>query len=144
MRAVRRTSIIPCVENRGILYLTAVAQPDLQIPAEVRDLAEKCVEQARSAFEAFTGAAQKAISSVDATLPVAAKEGSGKAYSYAEASMKATFDLAQKLIRAKDAQEALQLQTDFMKAQMEAVQRQASELNAAMQKAITGKSFDIS
>ena len=58
--------------------------------------------------------------------------------------MKAAFDLAQKLVRAKDAQEALQLQTDFMKAQMEAVQRQASELNAAMQKAITGKSFDIS
>ena len=58
--------------------------------------------------------------------------------------MKAAFDLAQKLVRAKDAQEALQLQTDFVKAQMEAVQKQASELNAAMQKAITGKSFDIS
>ena len=32
--------------------------------------------------------------------------------------MKAAFDLAQKLVRANDAQEALPLQTDFVKAQV--------------------------
>ena len=88
--------------------------------------------------------AQKAISAVDPALPSGAKEVSGKAYSYAEANMKAAFDLAQKLVRAKDAQEALPLQTDFVKAQVGAVQEQASELNATIQKAITGKPGDIS
>ena len=54
------------------------------------------------------------------------------------------FDFAQKLVHAKDAQEFLQLQSDFAKAQIETLQQQAKELSAAVQKAMTGKPSEIS
>jgi len=41
--------------------------PAYQIPTEVRDFAEKSVEQARKAFEGFSGAAQR--QSPPLTLP---------------------------------------------------------------------------
>jgi phasin len=119
-----------------------VSDPIYQIPNEVRDFAEKSVEQARKAFEGFAGAAQKAIGSVDtttATFHVGAKDVSAKALGYAEANVNAAFDLAQKLLRAKDPQEVLQLQAEYVKSQVEAIQSQAKDLGAALQKAATGK-----
>jgi len=113
-----------------------------QIPSEVRDFAEKSVEQARKAFEGFSGAAQKAISSVDASaVPFSegAKDLSIKALSYAEANVKASFDLAQKLVQAKDAQEVLQLQAEFLKTQFDSFQEQAKEFGALFQKAASPK-----
>jgi len=119
-----------------------VNDPIYQIPNEVRDFAEKSVEQARKAFEGFAGAAHKAIGSVEtttATFQVGAKDVSAKALGYAEANVNAAFDLAQKLLRAKDPQEVLQLQAEYVKSQVETIQSQAKELGAALQKATTGK-----
>ena len=111
-----------------------------QIPTEVREFAEKSVEQARKAFEGFSGAAQKALSSVDSSaVPFSegAKDLSLTALSYAEANVKAAFDLAQKLVQAKDAQEVLQLQSEFLKSQFSSFQEQAKEFGALIQKAAT-------
>lgn len=113
-----------------------------QIPNEVRDFAEKSVEQARKAFEGFSGAAQKAIASVDTSaVPFSdgAKDVGATALTYAEANVKAAFDLAQKLVQAKDVQEVLQLQSDFVKTQFESFQEQAKGLGALFQKAATPK-----
>jgi len=123
----------------------SVTQPHYQIPNEMREFAEKGIQQARNAFETFAGAAQKAISSVEPVLPSGVKEVSGKAFSYSEANMNATFAFAQKLVHANGFQEALNLQTDFLKAQTEAFQEQAKELTAVLQKTTTGgKPYDIS
>jgi len=121
-----------------------MTQQNFEVPVEFRELMEKSVEQARTALETFSGAAQKAVSSVEAALPSGAKEVSGKAFSYSEANIKATFDFARKLVHAKDAQEFLQLQREFAKTQIETLQEQAKELSAVVQKAITGKSPEIS
>jgi phasin len=121
-----------------------MTQPNYQTPNEMRDFAEKSIEQASKAFETFAGAAQKAISSVEPVLPGGAKEVSGKTFSYSQANIKAAFDLAQKLVHAKDAQEFVQLQTDFVKAQAETIQEQAKELGIAVQKAMTSNPRDIS
>src|SRR6266702_920524 len=74
---------------------------NLEVPAEIRVLAEKTVEQARKAFEDFVVAAQKATAQSEAataSLTTGAKDVSSKAIGYAEANVKAAFDLAQKLI----------------------------------------------
>ncbi len=108
-----------------------------QIPSEVRDFAEKSVEQARKAFEGFSGAAQKAISSLDAPgVPFSdgAKDLSIKALTYADANVKASFDLAQKLVQAKDPQEVLQLQSEFLQSQFQSFQEQAKEFGSFFQK----------
>jgi phasin len=120
----------------------SVTNASYQVPTEIRDFAEKSVEQARKAFEGFSGAAQKAISSLDTSaLPFTdgAKDVGVTAMSYAEANVKAAFDLAQKLVKAKDVHEVMELQSEFMKAQFDAFQEQAKALGTAFQKAATQK-----
>lgn len=119
-----------------------MVDPIYQVPNEVRDFAEKSVEQARKAFEGFAGAAQKALTSTSdlPMVPVGAKDMSVKALSFAEANVNAAFDLAQKLVHAKDPQEVFQLQSEFVKAQLNAIQEQTKELGAAFQKSTTTRS----
>lgn len=110
-----------------------------QIPNEVRDFAEKSVEQARKAFEGFAGAAQKALDT-SADMPFglpAAKDVSSKALSFAEANVNAAFDLAQKLVHAKDPQEVFKLQSEFVQAQLKTIQEQTKELGATFQRSTT-------
>jgi phasin len=102
-----------------------------EVPSEMRDFAEKSVEQARKAFEGFIGAAQKAAGAMEAApfpLPGPMKDLGTKAMGFAENNVKAAFDLAQKLVHAKDMQEVLVLQSEYVRAQMAAIQEQAREL----------------
>ena len=96
-----------------------------EIPPQIRDLAEKNVEQAREAFLGFMGAAQKATGATE-VLPSAAKDTMTKAVSFAEENVKAAFDLAQKLVRAKDVQEIFALQTEFATSRLTALCRRLS------------------
>jgi phasin len=109
-----------------------------EIPAEMRDFAERSVTQARKAFEGFMGAVHKTSGALDLHQNPAlqgARDLQSKAVTYAESNVNAAFDLAEKLVHAKDMQEVLAIQTEFVKAQMEAVQAQARELGDAVQKA---------
>jgi phasin len=100
-----------------------------EIPAEMRDFAEKSVEQARKAFTGFLDAAQKATSSVESSIPQnKVMELGTQAAQFTEKSINAAFDHAQKLVRAKDLQEVFALQTEYL-------QTQAKELGAIMQNA---------
>jgi phasin len=111
-----------------------------EIPAEMRDFAEKSVAQARKAFEGFMGAAQKAATTVDSTTHVAqsqAKDFSSKAVSYAEQNINAAFDHAQRLTRAKDVQEVMALQAEFVRSQMANIQAQLKEFGGMIQSVAT-------
>ena len=119
-----------------------MAAPKLpyDVPPEMRDFAEKSVEQAKKAFDGFMGAAQKAVETAQGSSESAranAEQSTKKAMAYAEQNVAAAFDLAQKLVRAKDPAEILQHQGEFMKAQMAAFQSQMTEFGAAVQKAAT-------
>ena len=61
----------------------------------------------------------------------------GLGYVCAERNVANSFDFAQKIVRAKDVQEVMRLQTEFVKAQMEALSEQARELGTAATKAAT-------
>ena len=52
---------------------------------------------------------------------------------FAEENIRSAFDHAQKLVRAKDMQEVLSLQSEFVKAQMSALQDQAKQLGSSLQ-----------
>jgi phasin len=120
----------------------SMVDPVYQVPNEVRDFAEKSVEQARKAFEGFAGAAHKALSSTTdlPIVPPGAKDVGVKALSFAEANVNAAFDLAQKLVKAKDPQEVFQLQAEYVKSQLATIQEQTKELGAAIQRSTTLKS----
>lgn len=109
-----------------------------QVPAEMRDLAEKSVKQARQAFEGFMGAVHQGAGKADETVFSAGaglRDASQKAVSYAENNVRAAFDLAEKLCQAKDFQEVVALQTEFVKSQMGAFQAQAREFGETVQNA---------
>lgn len=113
---------------------------NLEIPAEVREFAEKTVDQARKAFDSFVAAAQKASAQSEAaaeTLTSSAKEVSTKAITFAEANVKAAFDLAEKLVKAKDPKEFLSIQSEFLKSQVATVQEQTKALGEAVKKAVS-------
>ena len=112
--------------------------PNFEVPAEMRDLAEKSVEQARKALDGFMGAAQRTVDTFEgsaSTMQTGAKDMTRRTFSYAEQNIAAAFDLAQKLIRAKDVQEAVQLQSEFVRSQMAAMQNQMKEFGSLAQSA---------
>lgn len=115
-----------------------------EIPTELRDFAEKSVDQAKKAFDGFVGAASKAVSAAEnqsAAVQANSKELATKAFGFAEQNVGAAFEHAQKLVRAKDVQEVFALQSEYLKSQMSALQEQMKDLGthvqSSMQKAAT-------
>ncbi|PTW62401.1 phasin [Breoghania corrubedonensis] len=105
---------------------------DFEIPEQMREFAEKSVDQARKAFDTFMDATQKAVGRVEEQTNAAQSGSLGmnkKALDYAEEHVDAAFQLAQKIVRANDVQEIFQLQSDYLKAQMEALGEQARDLS---------------
>ncbi len=69
-------------------------EPKLEVPAELREMAEKTIDQAEKAFGMFFDAAGKSMASV----PSPGTEISRQALSFTEQNMKAAFDHARKLV----------------------------------------------
>lgn len=108
-----------------------MADSPFQIPTEMRDFAEKSVDQARKAFEGFVATAQKTAGAVEGVANSAqenVKSAGAQVLGFAEQNVTAAFDHAQKMVRAKDAQEAFALQSAYVQKQFEALKAQAEAL----------------
>jgi phasin len=104
----------------------------------MRDFAEKSVEQARKALDGFLGAAHKAVETLQGSTSSVQQnttEATRKTLAYAEQNIAAAFDHAQKLVRAKDFQEAVSIQTEFARTQFQAMQNQLKDLGELAQSA---------
>ena len=109
-----------------------------EIPPEMRVMAEKGVEQAKQAFDGFISAAHNAVNAFEGQAETArkgAKDVTEKAITFAGQNIASSFDLARQLVQAKDAQEMLRLQTDFIRSQMQVFAEQARELGESTSKA---------
>jgi phasin len=122
--------------------MTKQGSTNFEIPAEMRAIAEKGVEQARQVLDRFITAAQKAAASADKQAEGArasAKEIGELAVSFAERNIAASFEFAQRLIRAKDPGEVMALHADYVKQQIATLSDQARELTKETVK-MTGQS----
>ena len=90
-----------------------MSEPKLEVPAELRELAEKTIEQAERAFEMFFQAAKKSVG----TIPGPATNVSKQALTFTEQNMKSAFEHARRLVHATDLQQALQIQSEFLRSQ---------------------------
>src|SRR5262245_27000118 len=111
---------------------------NFEVPTQMRQLAEQSVEQARKAVDGFMTAAQKAVTTAEsqaATAQSNAKDVGAKAMSFAEQNIANSFDFAQKLVRAKDIQEVMALQQEYLQSQMKAMSEQAKDLGSTASKA---------
>ena len=104
---------------------------NFDVPTQMRQFAEQSVEQAKKAVDGFLTAAQKTAVVLETqanTAQSGAKDVREKVMSFAEENIANSFDFAQKLVRAKDVQEVMALQQEFLKSQMQAMQAQAKDL----------------
>ena len=108
------------------------------VPNDLRDFAERSVEQARKAFEGFLAVAQRTAGAAGDTPGTAGvKSVATHVLTYTEQNVNAAFDLAGKLVRAKDPQEIFALQSEYLKSQLAALQTQAKDFGAVIQKSVT-------
>ena len=103
-----------------------------EIPADMRALAEKSVEQAKQAFDIFISAAQHAVSTAEtqaANAQAGASEMGELAIGFGERNIASSFAFAQKLLLAKDPRDVVALHTDYVNSQISALTDQAKELS---------------
>jgi hypothetical protein len=101
------------------------------IPHEVRDFADRSVEQAKRAFGGFIGAAAEAMqgeATQSATLPTASLTLSRLAVDFAQRNVQGAFDLARDMVHARDFSQVLELQRQFLETQMRALKSQMRTL----------------
>lgn len=107
--------------------------PNLELPAEVRAVAEKNVAQAREAFETLFKNTRDVVGDSEgkiAEVRTGVNDLRHKAIGLMEANVEAGFDFMQKLVSAKTPQEILGLQAEFLSSQVQKVAEQTKALGA--------------
>lgn len=112
---------------------TSMAQNPFEIPQQMRDLAERNVEQARQAYGQLMDGMMKAMGMWSAAIPenemtAGFKLVQERATRFARQNAEAGFSLATELASAKDIQEVLSIQSRYAQTQMQSYALQAQEL----------------
>ncbi len=106
--------------------------PQFESPEAMREMAERNVEQARSAYSQFLDMARQAqdvVSKSSDTMAQSAREIQLKAMRYAEQSMEANFSFVGDLAKARDLREYMDIQSRHAQRQMKTYSDQAQELS---------------
>jgi phasin len=109
------------------------------MPNEIRAFVEQSVAHARTTFDGFVQAANKAMGQFEGQAAAArtgANEIAHKSMAYAEQNMAATFEFAEKLMRSKDPAEVMRLQSEFLGRQMQTLSSQVQELGQSAAKIV--------
>jgi hypothetical protein len=111
-----------------------------EIPQQLRDLAERNVEQARTAYGQFMDAMVQATGMWTGALGSGAITAGFKAVQdrsvrFAKQNAEACFALASELAAAKNVQDVLAIQSRYAQTQMQAYALQAQELGRLMAEA---------
>src|SRR5262249_942504 len=99
-----------------------------EIPPEMRAFAEQSIAQPRQALHGYIAAAHNAVWAFEGhaeTARMGARDVTEKAISFAQQNIASSFELAQQLMAAKDVQEVLKLQADYVRKQMQVLTEQA-------------------
>jgi phasin len=114
--------------------------PPFEIPQQLRELAERNVEQARTAYAQFMDAMVQATGMWTNAMPANVmtagfKTVQDRAIKFAKQNAEACFSLATELASAKDITDVLAIQSRYAQTQMQAYALQAQELGRLMAEA---------
>lgn len=112
----------------------------LEVPAAVRDFAEKGVAQAKDAYAKFKLAADETSDLIEGTYSTASKGVTAlgqKALETARTNTNASFDHALSLLGVKTLSDAIELNTAFLRKQAETATQQVKEFSELAQKLST-------
>jgi len=112
-----------------------------EIPEQMREVADRSVNQAKQAFEQFLDATQKAVAKAEGsarTLREGAADVNRQAMAFVEENMAASFDVAQRLVRARTVEEVAAIQQEFVSRQMAKVAEQGKQIGEMVGRAASG------
>ena len=113
-------------------------KPQFEIPEAVRELAERNVDQARSAYNQFMDMARQAqetLAKSQGAMASGAMELQSRVAKFAEENIQASFTFASDLARARDLKEYLEIQQRYAQKQMQSYALQAQELGKLLSEA---------
>ena len=96
----------------------------MEVPVQVREFAEKSIDTAEKAFSSFMESASKSVAMVPGPMTDVAKH----ALAISETNLKSSFEHARKLLQAKDINEMMQLQSEFLRNQYGAATEQFKKM----------------
>ncbi len=99
----------------------------MEVPPQVREFAEKSVDQAERAISSFVQSASQSVSMIPGPMTEVAKQ----ALAVTEANLKASFDHARKLMQAKDIGEVMHLQSEFLRSQFASATDQFKQMTSS-------------
>ena len=105
--------------------------PKLEVPPELRTIAEQGVDQARAAFDGFLSATHKALDDAGRQLDAAhenVRDLGRTTLEFTEANIAAGFDFASRLAKATTVEEWTRLHADYVKEQAARLTEQAKAL----------------
>lgn len=109
--------------------------PQFEIPAAMRDLAERNVEQARTAYAQLMDMARQAqemVAKSSGAMAEGTVEIQTRTMRYAQENINASFALAAELARARDLKDYMEIQTRFAQRQIKSYTEQAQDLGRLM------------
>jgi len=109
------------------------AKPLEELKTSAKQAVEQTMEQTRGAVDNYFNFIQKTMSS----YPLGGTELGEKLRSYAETNIAAANEYVRKLSEAKDLQEVIRMQTEFMQAQFNTFGEQTRSLGEAFAKTVT-------
>lgn len=114
--------------------------PKLEVPAALRDTAEKAVEQAKTAYERLRASAEEASDAIEESYGATSKglaEISSKMVEAARAQTNAHFDFISALMGVKSVSQAVELHTTHVRQQLEALTSHSKEMATLTQQIAT-------
>lgn len=100
----------------------------MEVPAQVREFAEKSVDQAEKAISSFMEAASKSLTAVPGPMSEVAKQ----TLEITESNLRAQFEHARRLMQAKSLNEVMVMQSEFMRDQYGAATAQFKKMTSSM------------
>jgi hypothetical protein len=100
----------------------------MEVPPQVRDFAVKSVDQAERAISSFIESASRSVAMVQSPMNDAAQQ----ALAITEKNLKTAFEHARKLMNAKNINEVMQLQTEFLRNQFGIATEQSERMSGGI------------
>lgn len=126
--------------------LDQFAVTNMEVPAVMREMAEKSVDQAKEAYQKIKSATEEATDVIEDSYETARQnvvEFNKKAIDVAKENTDATFAFFKDLMGAKSMADAIELQTGFVRKQFDAYSAQAKDFQELVTKAATDVSQPV-
>jgi hypothetical protein len=104
----------------------------VEIPPVMQEMADQSMQQAKKAFDMYIAGVRQALNAFGDNTPMASaggKEMGERALQFVERNIELSFTFARRFLQAKDFQELMKLQAEYLTAEMQLLMEQTTDLS---------------